>query len=417
LNISESVRVALSSLVANKLRSALTMLGMIIGVGAVIALMSVGRGATAMVTNQIQSMGTNLLFVSPGAARTDGNVKSAQGSSPTLTYEDAVAIAAVPEVVAAAPEVGSFGQVIAGGNNVNTRITGVTPDYETVRNFRVAEGEFITQQEIDGKSMVVLLGSNVAQTLFPDQSATDQTVNIGFGNRRLRFRVMGVLESKGAQAMGNQDDLILMPITTLQQRVMMQRTARGGHNVNTINVQTVNSDPETMKAAVNQIGEILRDRHRVFEDDFTIRSQEDMLATATQIMGVMTLLLGAIAGISLVVGGIGIMNIMLVSVTERTREIGIRKAVGAKRRDILVQFLVESIAVSVVGGGIGVLTGAGLARLISSLDLGGQKLDTIVAPDAVLMAFGVSAAIGIFFGIYPATRAARLNPIDALRYE
>ena len=417
MNLSESIRVALSSLAANKMRSALTMLGMIIGVGAVIALMSIGRGAQASITNQIKSMGTNLLFVTPGAVRAEGGVRSAQGQAPTLTYEDAVAMASIPEVAAVAPEQMFGGQMIAGGNNVNTRIVGVTPEYETVRNFKVAEGEFITQQYLDGKSMVVLLGSNVAQNLFPDTSPIDQYVSIGMGNRRLRLRVIGVLESKGSQAMGNQDDIAMVPITTLQQRLSMQRTTRGGYNVNTINVQVVSEDPVVMKAAVENIGNLLRERHRIFEDDFTIRSQEDMLATANQIMGVMTMLLGSIAGISLVVGGIGIMNIMLVSVTERTREIGIRKAVGAKRRDILVQFLVEAIAVSVVGGGIGVLIGSGLAALISSLDLGGQKLETVVGADAVLLAFGVSAAIGIFFGIYPASRAARLNPIDALRYE
>ncbi|HEX9015208.1 MAG TPA: ABC transporter permease [Chloroflexota bacterium] len=417
MNLSESVRVALTSLAANKMRSALTMLGMIIGVGAVITLMSVGRGAQTMVTNQIQSMGTNLLFVTPGATKGEGNVKTAQGSAPTLTYEDGLAMAALPEVVAVAPEQNFFGQLIVGGNNVNTRIVGVTPEYATVRNFKVGEGDFIGKQHVDGKSLVVLLGSNVAANLFPDGNAVDQAISRAFGNRRLRFQVIGVLESKGSQAMCNQDDLAMVPITTLQQRLMMQRTVRGGHNVNTVNVQVASEDPAVMKAAVENIGNLLRDRHRVFEDDFTIRSQEDMLATANQITGIMTMLLGAIAGISLVVGGIGIMNIMLVSVTERTREIGIRKAVGARRRDILTQFLVESIAVSVVGGGIGMLMGAGLSRLISSLDLGGQKLQTVVAPDAVILAFGVSAAIGIFFGIYPASRAARLNPIDALRYE
>ncbi len=417
MNLSESIRVALGSLAANKLRSALTMLGMIIGVGAVIALMSIGRGAQATITNQIKSMGTNLLFVTPGAIRAEGGVRTAQGQAPTLTYEDAEAMATIPEVAAAAPEQTLGGQIIVGANNMFARIVGVTPEYEPVRNFRVAEGEFITKQYVDAKSLVVVLGSNVAQTLFPDESPIDQTVNIAMGNRRLRFRVIGVLESKGAQAMGNQDDQVLVPITTLQQRLTMQRTVRGGYNVSMINVQVVSEDPAVMKAAVENIGNLLRERHRVFEDDFTIRSQEDMLATANQIMGVMTMLLGSIAGISLVVGGIGIMNIMLVSVTERTREIGIRKAVGAKRRDILVQFLVESIAVSVVGGGIGMMLGAGLGALISSIDLGGQKLQTVISADAVILAFGVSAAIGIFFGIYPATRAARLNPIDALRYE
>jgi len=420
MNTVESIRVALSSLVANKLRSALTMLGIIIGVGAVVAMMSIGRGAQATVTNQIRSMGTNLLFISPGATRGEGNVRTQAGSAPTLTLEDAEAIAAagdIPEVAAVAPELSSFGQVIVGSNNVATRITGVTADYESVRNFHPVEGEFITKQQVDARSMVAVLGSNVASSLFPDGGAVDQQINIGFGNRRLRFRVIGVLESKGAQAMGNQDDVVLIPISTLQQRAMQQRTARGGHFVNTINVQLVSDDKAVMDSAVQKIGDLLRQRHRVFEDDFTIRSQEDMLATINQVLGVFTLLLGAIAGISLVVGGIGIMNIMLVSVTERTREIGIRKAVGAKRRDILVQFLVESVVVSVFGGAIGVLIGAGLSRIISTLDLGGQKMETVVSPDAVLLAFGVSAAIGIFFGIYPASRAARLNPIDALRYE
>ena len=419
MNLAESFRVALGSLVANKMRSALTMLGIIIGVGAVIALMSVGRGAQAMVTNQIRGMGTNLLFIMPGAAR-EGGVRQSAGTAPTLTYEDAVAIGepgVIPEVAATAPEMGSFAQVIAGSNNVNSRVTGVTPEYEDVRNFHPAEGTFITKQQVNGKSMVAVLGSSVAVNLFPDQDPIDQQVSLGFGNRRLHFRVVGVLESKGAQAMGNQDDIILIPITTLQQRVFAQRTVRGGHNVSTINVQLISEDPQVMSSAVENIGNLLRQRHHAVEDDFTIMSQEDMLATANQITGVMTMLLGSIAGISLVVGGIGIMNIMLVSVTERTREIGIRKAVGAKRRDILVQFLVESVVVSVVGGAVGILLGSGLSALIGSLDMGGQKMQTVVSLDAILLAFGVSTAIGVFFGIYPASRAARLNPIDALRYE
>jgi len=419
MSLAETFRIALASLTANKMRSSLTMLGMIIGVGAVIALMAVGRGAQASVTAQIQGMGTNLLFVSPGASQ-QGGVRQAAGSAPTLTYEDAVAMGdgSIPEIAAVAPEMGFFGQVIAGPNNVNTRITGVTPEYESVRNFHASEGQFITKQQLDARSLVVLLGSNVAGELFPDTDPVGQSVDIGFANnRRMRFQVIGVLESKGAQAMGNQDDTILIPLTTLQQRVMAQRTNSGGHNVSTINVQLTSSEPRVMNAAIQEIGDLLRQRHKTAQDDFTIRSQDDMLATANQIMGVMTLLLGAIAGISLVVGGIGIMNIMLVSVTERTREIGIRKAIGAKRRDILTQFLVESVVVSVAGGGIGVLLGTGLARLISSMDFGGQKMATMVAPDAVMLAFGVSAAIGIFFGIYPANRAASLRPIEALRYE
>ena len=419
MNLAESLRVAMGSLAANKMRSSLTMLGIIIGVGAVIAMMSIGRGAQAQVTDQIRSMGTNLLFITPGAIR-EGAVRMQAGSAPTLTYEDALAIAApgaVPEVVAVAPEAGFFGQIIAGSNNVNTRILGVTPEYEYVRNFRVAEGEFVTRQHIDSRALVAVLGASTAASLFPNESPVGQQVNVAAGNRRIRLRVIGVLEPKGSQAMGNQDDLLIVPLTTLQQRLMAQRTARGGRNVSTINVQLASEERAVMDAAVQKIGDLLRERHRVYEDDFTIRSQEEMLATINQVMGVMTLLLGAIAGISLVVGGIGIMNIMLVSVTERTREIGIRKAVGAKRRDILVQFLVESVTVSVVGGAVGILLGSGLSALVASIDFGGQRMPSIVTPDAVLLAFGVSAAIGIFFGIYPASRAARLNPIDALRYE
>ena len=420
MNLAETFRVALQSLVANKMRSALTMLGMIIGVGAVIALMSIGRGAQESIDAQINGMGTNLLFITPGASQ-QGGVRQAAGTRPTLTMEDAQAIdapGAIPEVTGVAPEGDSFGQIIVGGNNIFTRIAGVTPAYEYVRNWPVSEGQFITQAQLDGRSLVALLGSNVAAELFPYGDPLGQAITIGFhDNRRLRLQVVGVLESKGSQAMGNQDDQILIPLTTLLQRVQMQRTAGGGHNVNTIYVQLTKSDKTTTAAAVQAIGALLDQRHRVVQDDFTIRSQDDLLAAANQVTGVMTMLLGAIAGISLVVGGIGIMNIMLVSVTERTREIGIRKAVGAKKRDILVQFLVEAVVVSVVGGAIGVAIGAAIAHFIGGIKMGGQAIHAVVAPDAVLLAFGVSAAIGIFFGMYPANRAASLNPIDALRYE
>ncbi len=413
MNLLESLRVALRALTANKLRSALTMLGMIIGVGAVIALMSVGKGAQAMITSQIQGMGTNLLFVTPGN-QSQAGVKQGQGSAPTLTLEDADALgdpANVPAAAAVAPESQSFSQVIAGPQNTMTRIVGVTPAYEDVRNFHVAEGEFISKQNLDGRSNVAVLGSNVALDLFGDMDAIGQNIRIN----RVNFRVVGVLESKGSQAMGNQDDLILVPLTTLLQKLNRQRNVRGAPNVNTIYVQV--SDDKLMNDAVEQIGAVLRQRHRTAQDDFTVRSQDDLLSMAGQITGIMTLLLGSIAGISLVVGGIGIMNIMLVSVTERTREIGIRKAVGAKRRDILIQFLIEATVVSLLGGAIGLLLGTGLSELIGRIDLGGQTIPTVVSADAVVLAVGVSGAIGIFFGIYPATRAASLNPIEALRYE
>lgn len=419
MSVFESLRIALRALHANKLRSALTMLGMIIGVGAVIAMTSVGAGAQDQIAGQIRGMGTNLIFVRPGSSQQSG-VRTQAGSMPTLTYEDAQAIAEPGFsllIRAVAPELSSFGQVLVGGVNVNTRITGTTPEYEEVRNIHVSEGSFFSRQQIDSRSHVVILGSSVAKTLFGDASAIDQNVKINMARGSVNFRVVGVLEEKGAQAMGSQDDLVLVPLTTLQQSLFAQRTATGGRAVTSVNIQLVSEDKTIIDAATEQIGDLLRQRHRTAEDDFTVQSQADLLSVVGQVTGILTILLASIAGISLVVGGIGIMNIMLVSVTERTREIGIRKAVGAKRRDIMLQFLIESLVVSVVGGAAGMLLGFGLSQIVGALQMGGQAIPTRITLDAVLLATGVSAAIGIFFGIYPASRAARLNPIDALRYE
>ncbi len=418
MSAAQSLRIALSALGANKLRTALTMLGIIIGVSAVISLMSIGRGAQATVTSSIQSMGTNLLFIRPNFTQ-QGGVRTGQGSAPTLTVGDADALlmpGRAPAVALVAPEVQNFGQIIYTNQNYNSRILGVTPEYSDVRNAKVASGEFLQPVHVEGRSTVVVLGATVAQNLFSGADPVGQTVKISAGGRTgVNFRVIGVLEAKGGTGFANQDDQVMVPITTFQSRLFAQRTTRGAQNVSTINVQV--ADESLMKTAIEQIGEVLREEHRVSQDDFIVQSQEDFLAVANQITGVMTILLGSIAGISLVVGGIGIMNIMLVSVTERTREIGIRKAVGARRRDILGQFLTEAVVVSVVGGGIGVALGMAFAQLISSIDMNGQRLQTLVAADAIILAFGVSAAIGLFFGIYPAARAARLNPIEALRYE
>jgi putative ABC transport system permease protein len=418
MNLTESLRVALRAIGANKLRSSLTMLGMIIGVGAVIALMSIGKGVQASVTAQIQGLGTNLLFITPGA-QTQGGVRAQAGTAPTLTAEDAEAIvdAGLPGIVDVAPEQNMGAQIVANGQNMFTRIAGVTPAFQFVRNFPVAEGDFVTPENMDSRSLVAVLGATTRQNLFGDGDAVGQTVRVN----QLNLRVIGVLERKGAQAQGNQDDLILVPLSTMQGRLNRARTARGGQNVNTIYVQLADDRTETSQLAVQSIAELLRERHRVTEDDFTIRSQEDLLATANQITGFITLFLGSVAGISLLVGGIGIMNIMLVSVTERTREIGIRKALGARRKDILAQFLIEATVVSVVGGVVGILLGAGGSRLLNGLRLGGaqpgQGLQTVVSPDAIVLAFTVSALIGLFFGVYPAIKASRLNPIEALRYE
>jgi putative ABC transport system permease protein len=416
-----SIRVALRALGANKLRTTLTMLGIVIGVSAVIALMSIGRGAQAQVTAQIQSLGTNLLFVRPGALKDQGGVRSNQSQAPTLTLDDADAIAALPNVVASAPELDTGAQLLANGNNWNTRVTGVTEGYSGVRNTPVANGDWITKAQVDSRSSVVVLGDTVAQQLFPDTDPIGQTVRMSVGGRTgTNFRVIGVAQAKGGSGLGNTDDSVYVPISTVMARLFAQRTARGAPNVSTINVQVISE--AAMDETVAQIGDLLRARHRVAQDDFTVQSQQDFLNTFNQIAGTFTLLLGAIAGISLVVGGIGIMNIMLVSVTERTREIGIRKAVGARRRDILTQFLVEAIVVSVLGGAIGIAIGSGLAALISTVQVpgnggAGSNLQTQVGLDSIALAFFVSAAVGLFFGIYPATRASRLNPIEALRYE
>jgi putative ABC transport system permease protein len=417
-----SVRVALRALGANKLRTTLTMLGIIIGVSAVIALMSIGRGAQAQVSSQIQSLGTNLLFIRPGAQRDQTGVRSNTTQAPTLPLDDADAIATLPTIVAAAPELDTGAQLLANGNNWNTRVTGVTAEYATVRNTPVANGDFITAQQVASRSNVVVLGDTVAQQLFPDSDPIGQTVRMSVGSRTgTNFRVVGVAQAKGASGLGNTDDTVYVPITTVMARLFAQRTARGAPNVSTINVQVASES--AMDEGVAQIGDLLRTRHKVVQDDFTVQSQQDFLNTFNQIAGTFTVLLGAIAGISLVVGGIGIMNIMLVSVTERTREIGIRKAVGARRRDILTQFLVEAIVVSVLGGAIGIAIGAGLSALIGTVQVPGNaggaasNLPTQVGLDSVMLAFFVSAAVGLFFGIYPATRASRLNPIEALRYE
>jgi putative ABC transport system permease protein len=414
MSIIESARIALRSLSANKLRSTLTMLGIIIGVAAVIALMGIGRGAQAAIDSQINSIGTNLLFVTPGST-TQGGVRTAQGSAATLTYEDALALndpVNAPDVAAVAPEMDSFGQVVYQGNNVNTRIIGVTPDYQDVRNYAVAEGDFATQANVQAKSAVAVIGANVGSELFTNgQDPVGQTIRIN----NIPFRVVGLLVAKGGGGFGNQDDQVLVPITTAMARLQRGRF-ESGTTISTISVQATSQN--AMDAATAEIGSILRQRHHIlYQDDFTIRSQQDLLSTANQITGVLTLFLGGVAGISLLVGGIGIMNIMLVSVTERTHEIGIRKAIGATRRNVLSQFLTEAVILSVMGGLIGVALGAGIARLISGLNVGASPIQAVVAPDSILLATLFSLAVGLFFGIYPAYRAAGLNPIDALRYE
>jgi putative ABC transport system permease protein len=411
MNIIGSMRIALNALRGNKLRAGLTMLGIIIGVGAVIALVSIGRGASAAIQAQIESTGTNLLYVRPGSTSASG-VRTAQGSAATLTLEDGNALAGISGIVALAPEVDSFGQVVYQGNNANARVLGVTAEYQTVRNFNPAEGEFITAAQVTAKSLVVELGSAVAQTLFPTQDPVGQTVRIN----NVPFRVVGVMQSKGGTGFMSQDNQVLVPITTAKSYLARGDRFRGGNNVDVLNVQLTDSSLGT--SVTQEISAILRERHHVtYQDDFTVESQQDILNASTAVTGALTLFLGGVAAISLIVGGIGIMNIMLVSVTERMREIGIRKAIGARRSDILSQFLTEATTLSLGGGVIGTAIGWGVSRLVGSVQLGTSSITPVVGVDAILLAVGFSLAIGIFFGIYPAFRASALNPIEALRYE
>ena len=408
------LRTALSSLGANKLRTLLALLGIVIGVAAVISTMSVGRGAQEVITSRIASLGTNLLFVRPGES-TFGGIGGGQGTASTLTLEDAYALLdpvySVP-IVAVAPELTTNGQVVAGRENTFAQIVGVTPEYKSVRNYSVGSGEFISQPQVANRSEVAVIGSQIAETLFGFRDPVGQNLRI---NGR-QFTVIGVLEAQGGTVIGNLDNQVLVPLTTMYYRLSSQRTTQGDINVQAINVQVESVD--VMDDAIQRIATVLRLRHRITDaDDFNITSQQETIETLTETQETFVIFLGAIAGISLLVGGIGIMNIMMVSVTERTREIGIRKAMGAKWRDILFQFVSEATLLSVGGGIAGVVLGVTLSRLIDGRNLIGQTFNTAVSGDITILALVVAAAIGLFFGIYPAARAANLHPIEALRYE
>jgi len=410
MNITQSLRIALRSIGANKLRAGLTMLGIIIGVMAVVAMLSIGRGASAAITNQITSIGTNLLYVRPGSTESSG-VRTAEGSATSLTKEDAAALEDLADAVGVAPQVESFGQMAYLGNNTNARVLGVTPQYLDTMNVKVASGEFVSAANVTASSAVVVLGSQAATTLFDTADPVGQSVRI---NGQI-FRVVGVMESKGGTGFMNSDTQVYVPLTTAMSRLSRAGQFRGGNSVSVINVKI--TDSAKQDTVVQEISEVLRERHHVSQDDFNITSQQDVLNAANEVTGTLTIFLGGIAAISLIVGGIGIMNIMLVSVTERTREIGIRKAVGARKRDILAQFLTEAMILSLSGGLIGVLLGALAAGMISGMNVGTSTLNTVVDLDSILLAVLFSAAVGLFFGSYPANRAASLHPIDALRYE
>jgi putative ABC transport system permease protein len=396
---------AFRALQRNKMRSFLTMLGIIIGVAAVIAMLAIGQGAEYSVKEQIAALGTNVLMVYPGAQQQAG-VRSGAGSATTLTEDDALAISReCPAVQYISPGAYAGGQVIAGNLNWSTSIQGVGTDYLEIRQWPIEYGDFFTDQDVKAAAKVCILGRTVADNLFPDASPVDQTIRI----RSVPFKVAGVLTKKGQNAMGqDQDDVILAPYTTVIRRL--------SHWPNLRFILVSATSLKDIATAQTQISELLRMRHKIQPydaDDFTIRNQTDLAATATATTQVLTILLASIASVSLLVGGIGIMNIMLVSVTERTREIGIRMSIGARARDILTQFLIEALVLSLLGGITGIILGVVGSNVISSI----AKWPTIITAFSIILSFGFSIAIGIFFGFYPARKAAMLNPIDALRYE
>ncbi len=404
MQLRSTFTVSFRALRRNTMRSILTALGIIIGVGAVIAMVSIGNGAKSMVESQIAALGENLILVFSGSI-TQGGARTGAFGAGTLAVDDAEAIAReVSTVVAVSPEVRAGAQILANGLNWSTQILGEGADYLTIRQWPLAEGLMFTDSDVRSVGKVCVIGQTVASQLFPGGSPVGQTLRI----RNQPFRVTGVLAAKGLSVQGaDQDDLVIVPYTSLMRRVTKQTMLRS------IIVQA--SSPETMASAQSEIIGLLRQRHHTTDqtDDFTVRTQEEIAQAATATSNTMTLLLGAIAGVSLIVGGIGIMNIMLVSVTERTREIGIRLAVGAHGSEIQLQFLTEAVVLSAFGGLIGILLGIGASELLSSLN----HWPTLVSPTVVVSAFLGSAAVGVISGFYPARKASLLDPIDALRYE
>jgi putative ABC transport system permease protein len=409
-NVLDSARIAIGALKVNKLRSGLTMLGIIIGVAAVIAMVAVGSGASERIQEEISSIGSNVIVVMPGSLTTSG-IRLGAGFALTLTIDDARAITEeCPAVAAAAPTVRGGVQVVYGNNNWATTVQGTTPEYMEIRDVQLTSGEAFGAPEVDGAAKVALLGKTVADNLFGNEDPIGKVIRV----RKVPFTVVGVLEPKGQSPTGqDQDDLIIMPISTAKKKVLGGAQA----NANAVgNIMIQARDPQSMKEAANQVEELLRQRHHLTaaqEDDFTVRNVEELFTAQESSAQVMSILLASIASVSLIVGGIGIMNNMMVSVTERTKEIGLRMAVGAKTRNILAQFLVEAVTLAAVGGAIGVSVGVASSTLISYV----AGWSTHTGLNAVVLAFAFSALVGVFFGYYPARKAAMLNPIEALRYE
>ncbi len=402
---SESFQMALTSLYANKMRSLLTMLGIIIGVGAVIALVSVGMGVRSNVTSSIASLGSNMLIVSPGSSNR-GGVRGAAGSMQTLKYDDAKAIKdKIKNIDYVSPSVSSSYQIVYGNNNWKTSVQGVTPEFMSIRSLTIGYGSFVSTDDMNKRNRVAVIGTTVASNLFAKDNPVGKNIRIN----NQPYKVIGLLESKGQSSVGqDQDDVIYIPLTTAQERML------GITYVQSINVQV--SSQEKMEQVQAEIENLLRSRHHIVagkDDDFHVRNLTSLMETVNQSTSMLTLLLGAIAGISLIVGGIGIMNIMMVSVTERTREIGIRKALGATFMNIMTQFLIESMVIGIIGGIIGIVFGCAASKVIAQLG----DFTTVITITPIIVSFIFSVGIGLFFGIYPARKAAKLDPIEALRYE
>ena len=419
MSLVDAVRIAFRAIASNRMRSGLTALGLIIGVSSVIILIAVGQGAQKGVTDQISGLGTDLIFVRPGAQQgtAQGAAQGGAGSATSLVTGDADAIlaAGIEGISAVAPQTRTSAQAIAGSENLAVDIIGTTEAYPEVRDAALASGAFISPFDVSGAEFVVVLGSNVAQALFPDQEPLGQTVRLSFGGGRITFvfEVTGVMAPRGGSEGGGADDQVFVPLTSLSSRLRFLRNATGDVRLNQIDVQAEpGADQELLK---QRITDLLLFEHEVIEPDFLVQSQDDLIDAASSVSRTLSILLGSIAGISLFVGGIGVMNIMLVSVTERRREIGIRRAVGARANDIVKQFVAEALTLSVVGGVIGVAIGLGVSFALDGRDVAGQELTTLVQPWSIVIAFAVAAGVGLISGSYPAYRATLVDPIDALR--